>query len=169
MNKLIASIVCASFVYCVSNAQSLEMEVIGSAGNYSMAAWGSLSNTTGEAITYTFSNPSLVITQGFQQPSYFPTIISNTTPNYFEALVFPVPTDNKINISISNNGQSEIHLIEFYNAFGQRVNVEQIQYLNSGYNDILVFDVSNLPIGSYYIKLMANESVVSKTCKFIKI
>ena len=49
-------------------AQSVSPEVVASAGNYFEGTGVSLSWTLGELATETFSNGSIILTQGFQQP-----------------------------------------------------------------------------------------------------
>lgn len=52
------------------NAQTIDLQVISSSGNYSEAGGISLSWTLGEPVIATFENGGLILTQGFQQPLF---------------------------------------------------------------------------------------------------
>jgi len=67
MKTLIILIFCllsASFLY----SQSISQNVIATSGDYFENANASVSLTMGELVTETFSNGSIILTQGFQQP-----------------------------------------------------------------------------------------------------
>ncbi|GAB4253226.1 MAG: hypothetical protein Kow0079_08560 [Vicingaceae bacterium] len=48
----------------------LERQVIGATGNFSTGTNSNISSTTGEAVVFTGTAPSLIVTSGFQQPNF---------------------------------------------------------------------------------------------------
>ena len=56
-----------SFVF--SQQIQLTPVLIGSTGNFSQGAWGSVSSSVGEAVIFTLSANNYILTQGFNQPN----------------------------------------------------------------------------------------------------
>ena len=99
---------------------SIERQVIGSSGNLTNTGVIQGSSNVGDAIIPTFSQSTLIVTQGFQQPD---TINNNTGILLAEVydlniLAYPNPTMNDIILDFSGTQTIEI-AIEIYNSSGQ--------------------------------------------------
>ena len=84
-------------------------------------------------------------------------LVSTTERRFTENIsLFPNPVSNVLNIDhgLKNNNSK----IEIYNSGGKMMMQDQL--INS-------VDVSLLPAGIYYLKIISNESVITE--KFIKI
>lgn len=66
--KTITLIITILSIGSAAISQSIERDVVASAGDYFEAAGISVSSTIGEIASETYSTPNLIITQGFQQP-----------------------------------------------------------------------------------------------------
>jgi hypothetical protein len=149
-------------------AQSLERQVIGSAGIYQTAAWGSLSATTGECITNTFSASSVVLTQGFQQPLPSDLMVYNVPSNNISIEVFPNPASDLINVAINTNDPDKHYSVTLFDLPGQLLKLP-CQNFSSGTTIRLTFDLRPIANGTYLIQINDERNVQVKTIKFIKI
>ena len=100
MKKVLISTVFSLFVL-IAMSQTLERQVISSAGSFSTAGGITLSSTVGEVAVTTMIAGTVVLTQGFQQPN----------PEDFTA----VPDEQKINLNykIYPNPTSDQLVVEF--------------------------------------------------------
>lgn len=144
-----------------SSAQSISPQVIGVAGNYYSVSGSSLSFTIGESATTTISGSNNKITQGFQQPSYTATGITEVESSIYEINIYPNPASNSITIQnegsvFSNNTQ--VFLID---VLGRKL-IEQ--ELNNQQTSI---DLQQLSSGTYFIVIEENgrESFTHKITK----
>lgn len=87
------------FVVFSADAQQLTPFLIGSTGNYSTNGTFSISSSVGEPITTSLFNPSLILTQGFQQPT-----ILTVLP-----FAFYVSENNETCIN-ANDGSATVHV-----------------------------------------------------------
>lgn len=136
---------------CAVHAQSIERQVIGSAGTYHyQGSAGSLSFTVGEAATSTLVSPGDQLTQGFQQPvaGDFPTILStNSLP--LGIAVYPNPVHDLLFVR-DTEGRNLVLSVQ--DALGRRVPVE----LNA-FGPAQSIDVQHLARGSYVLTIMATS------------
>jgi hypothetical protein len=149
-------------------AQTLERQVIGSAGTYQSATWGSLSSTTGESVTNTFITSSLVFTQGFQQPLSVDVGIHEVTADNIKVEVFPNPAIDEINVIISLDKPGKHYSATFFDMPGQQLKLPYHD-LNTGMKTNLVFDLRSVANGSYLVFINDEHNLHVKTIKFTKI
>ena len=71
--------------------------------------------------------------------------------------IYPNPTTGKINISNAEN--SSVHI---YNMIGSEVFKTEIIYDNQS------IDISELPYGNYFVKVLSEDKVVTKSVSLIK-
>jgi hypothetical protein len=88
--------------------QSLTQTVIATTGGDQYSTSGSVSFTSGETITPTFSNGVHILTQGFQQPYKDLAASVEETPSW-TALAFPNPADYMLNVTIQNSSAKEFN------------------------------------------------------------
>ena len=84
----------------ISTAQSLEREIIGTAGNSST----NLSWTIGEPVTKTLTDGTIALTQGFHQGALTVTGIDKKTFLSYGVDVYPNPVKNTLTIETEKTG-----------------------------------------------------------------
>jgi hypothetical protein len=103
------------------NAQSLSPSVISNGGGSSTQ----LSYTIGESLTFTLSNASAKLTQGFHQT--FLEVVSVEEPDaQFAVNVFPNPTRNQLQFSFPK--QFERIEVSIFDAQGKLIHVQAVQH-----------------------------------------
>ena len=131
----------------IANGQSIERDVIASAGDYFVSPALTLSWTMGESIVETVSNDYMTLTQGFQQGDMITlTTVKDPLAELFDIKVFPNPTVDILNISI-NSQQDEIIIVQLYNLTGERVLTEKTREKNISLN------LADLAAANYLLSL----------------
>ena len=156
-----------SFSVIHAQAQSLERQVIGTAGTYQSASWGSLSSTAGECMTHIFSTSSFVLTQGFQQARQEDLMVYDASPGTISVNVFPVPAADIINVVITGIAGKH-YSVRMFDLPGQELKLSS-QDLSSGTETRLIFDLSPLANGAYLMLISDEHNLRVKTIKFNKI
>lgn len=150
-----------------ANAQSLERQVIASAGGFSTANGVSLSYTVGEPVIETAVSGSVILTQGFQQPDDITTSIkhvSNVSLNY---TVFPNPTDDMIFIELQSDIPVEVEL-SLYDITGRRIiELDNKAMVNGQVREQM--DLTQLAPANYILTMSEVGGKVLKTFKVQKI
>jgi len=139
-------------------AQDLSPTVIATAGKDLSAGGYKLSFTIGELAVTTIKSTNNILTQGFQQPpNLYLSDIKSTSDYRINVNVYPNPTRDVVNISISEFNQNEAFSIYVYNNFGQLLMVpyENIQHSN-GTN--FTIDLTEYAKGNYFIRLVNDEN-----------
>lgn len=132
------------------NGQSISPQIFGSAGNYYAVGGNSLSFTIGEALTTTLTNSNYKITQGFQQPSYMATAISEVENPIYDLSIYPNPANNVI--TILNNGNSFANNTQLFliDVLGRKLIEQQLN------NKQTLIDLQQLTAGTYFIVIDEN-------------
>ncbi len=134
------SILCSSLI---SYGQSLEREVISTAGAHPSNLSGSLSWTVGELVTRTVMSTNNTLTQGFQQGdleiiSMIDNNETNTTLN-----VYPNPVQTKLFIE-SSASTAQFQLLNIHGKVIQKGEIK---------DHTKEIDFSDLPSGIYILKI----------------
>lgn len=132
-------------------------EVISSQGDTYTNLSGSIDFTIGEVITFTGSNVENQLTQGFHQTSWSFVSIKDHVPS-FNALIFPNPTENFLNI------QASVFEMVSYSLYDELGKLILNGVLNSEKTSL---DVSKLQTGLYSLVLNNPENIL-KTFYIIK-
>lgn len=148
-------------LFCLScvlaNSQSIERDVIATAGDHFIAPTFSLSWTLGEPVTETISNDDLMLTQGFHQGSEFKlTAIREPLAEQFDITVFPNPTPDILNIRF-NSEMNEIITVQLYSMSGEKILFERTQDKN------IQLNLANLSNASYLLSLRKNDGALITT------
>ncbi len=130
--------------------QSISPQVFGSAGNYYAVGGNSVSFTIGESLTTTLTNSNNKITQGFQQPSYMATGITEVEKPIYDLSIFPNPVSNVISIINNGNTFSPNTQLIIIDVLGRKL-IEQP--LN---NHQTLIDLQQLVAGTYFIVIDEN-------------
>jgi hypothetical protein len=131
-------------------SQSIERQVLASAGKEFAAANGSIEFTLGETVTQTMGD----LSNGFHQPVFSITKVSEI-PEVLGVTIFPNPTNGFIHVQFAIVQQQT--KIELCDLSGK---VLQVNSLNGFLQDI---NMSNYATGMYYLKI--NETQFYKIIK----
>ena len=132
-------------------------EVISSQGDTYTNVSGNIDFTIGEVITFTGSNVENQLTQGFHQTNWSFVSIKDHVPS-FNALIFPNPTEDFLNIQAS---VFEMVSYSLYDEVGKLI----LQGVLS--SDKTSLDVSKLQTGLYSL-ILNNPDNILKTFNIIK-
>lgn len=147
-----------------TQSQSLDRQVIGSAGLAVQSSTTGLSFTVGEAVTESAVTSSVVLTQGFQQVDDDELIgIFEPLPEGISLLIYPNPTSKYLTIrcNLYQNGIDELSYT-IIDMHGRKVMVGVIP------SGIAQLDVTNLASSSYTILFRSGDGRYMKQERFIK-
>ena len=150
MRILYTSIALLLITQFIASAQSISPQVFGSAGNYYAVGGNSISFTIGEALTTTLTNSSYKITQGFQQPSYMATAITEVENPVYDLNIYPNPASNVITISNNGNTFSNNTRLFLIDVLGRKLIEQQLN------NKQTLIDLQQLAAGTYFIVIDEN-------------
>lgn len=140
--------------------QTLSPEVYATSGDYFTCPNNSLSWTIGETVINTYSSTNNILTQGFQQSSYFVTSVNENTNSTFSISVFPNPANSFINIC-SESKEMKMMKIDLLDITGRIVHSETFQ--NNLQLNLLEY-TSNV----YFIRVYDVDNNSVKTFKLLK-
>ena len=146
--------------------QIIERQLISTTGNLSNSANLQVSATSGEIVVSTQSSGTIVLTQGFQQPSledFVGTI--NIDDIKSDISISPNPTISTINIIIKSPNQVDLKL-EILDLSGTRV--LPVQTLSFAGETKKTLDFSQLPSNTYLLLFRDKNSNAVKVFKIIK-
>ncbi len=140
----------------IANSQTIERDVIATAGDHFVAPTFSLSWTLGEPVTETISNDGIMLTQGFHQGEFKLTAIRESLTEQFDITVFPNPTPDILNIRF-NSEMNEIITVQLYSMTGEKILFERTQDKN------IQINLANLSNASYLLSLRKNDGALITT------
>ncbi|MBT8326107.1 MAG: T9SS type A sorting domain-containing protein [Bacteroidia bacterium] len=164
MNRFIIIILLIGLPYWV-NAQSLERQVVSTAGIAVQNSSAMISYTVGESATLSSVTQSVILSQGFQQADSTEFVgipkLESFAPNLF---VYPNPTRDNLNIQINGLKQRGItHLnMQIMDLHGKLI--KEIS-LDSKHEQI---DVSELRASTYLIRLYSLDGSILQRVRFVK-
>lgn len=157
MKKLLSILLLACTLS--SWAQSLDQQVISSAGSFAERANGSLSTTIGEPFIHTFSRSNGILTQGFQQPQFVVTDVSVVARIDIKINVYPNPTTDIIHIQ-STEKDLEYRVLDFS---GRQI---ESGLLRENHNVVSLYSMAN---GVFFLEIFSDTQHKLKTYKITKI
>lgn len=167
MRRLIFLVLMAFPIF--SFGQSVERQVIGSAGAFSEAGDFMLSSTVGESAIATFSEGSgsdvIILTQGFQQADDFGLSVEEPYLKLY-AVLFPNPTGDGVTLDIATETTLTLR-IALFDATGAEYGLPQSNLQVTGSSRHYV-DMRNLASGTYFLQLTDNSNNLNKTIKILK-
>lgn len=140
-----------SFAFFVSvsiciYAQSLEPEVISTAGGYEENGNVSISWTIGEPVIETFQDTGAILTQGFQQTNLTIVQVEKINAPTISCIVYPNPTSDQVSVKIENIGNEKI-LLELYDVKGVKIFDKKVT------EQITNIDFSDYQAANYFLKV----------------
>lgn len=163
MKNLILLII--ALIPLVGFAQSAERQVIGSAGGFATVTGLQVSSTVGEAITATGTTTSVILTQGFQQPSSGTVRIDEAELGLF-IKAYPNPTSNAVTLDMSTQQAMDIH-IALYDMLGRQMSVTERMPLNS--HMLHTVNMANFARGNYILRLTNADGSLQKSIPIQKV
>lgn len=163
--KKIYLILLTAFITLDAKSQSLERQVIGSAGLFAENSSASLSFTVGEVVTESAVTSSVVLTQGFQQVNDDELIgIFEPLPESVTLLLYPNPTTEYLTVrsELYKKGIDELS----YTIIDTQGRLVLSGKIPSGMAQI---DVTNLASSSYTILFRSIDGHYMKHEHFIKV
>jgi hypothetical protein len=145
------------FLTLLTTLSVTAQEVVSTQGDSYSNASGSIDFTIGEVVINTGTDGTNDLTQGFHQSNWNFLGVDDFAPNY-EAIVYPNPTEDVLNIRTST---FENVTYTLYDALGKRVMQDKLSAERTP------IQVSQLAPGSYSLTLN-NETQNLKTFKLIK-
>ena len=151
-------------------AQSLERQVIGTAGDYVENGDISLSYTVGEPIIETAITGTLILTQGFQQPDAQKTssgIDQDVAGIEVGFNVFPNPATDILHVSLTSDEAVE-RVVELYEMGGKKNKLQSSKFSVSGTVN-QEFDISHLAAAQYMLVFNDINGKTMKSINFQKV
>lgn len=153
--------VLAGFILIVNTCAG--QQVVATSGGQASDANFDLSWTIGEPLTTTFSNESLVITQGFHQSQLIISSIKRNADLANSFIIYPNPVQNEITIDFGTFNKA-CRIILRNNA-GEVIANEN--YLGTFQKNKLNFDYYEQ--GVYILQIMNNAGTLLQSNKIIKL
>ena len=163
MNKLLLFLLLASWTNNVYS-QSLSPEIVSTAGETFQGTSIQIDWTLGELAITTIQNSTLQITQGFHQPNYIVTNVDEHPQKIGQINVFPNPTSDWLEITISFNQMKEV-CTRLFDIHGKLI----LEKENQGKFISESISLSELPNGNYFLNFLIDENQYSQTFKIQKI
>ncbi len=105
--------------FTVANAQSIDLEVIATAGEHFQNGSSQLSWTMGESITDTYSAGGNIVTQGFHQTQLMVTSVEESNLLNLDVNIFPNPTSD--HLIVDAKGEHSKLTITLYDVNGKMI------------------------------------------------
>ncbi len=166
--KNIAFFLSLCLIASISMAQSLERQVIGTAGDYVENGDISLSYTIGEPVIETAITGSIILTQGFQQPD-----ASRTASGVAETGVevnyniYPNPATDMLNVQLTSNEKVDL-IVELYDMGGKKNMLKTSKFSVEG-TSTQQFDVAHLAAAQYMLVLNDVNGQTVRSLTFQKV
>jgi hypothetical protein len=143
-------------------SQSVQSQVIGSAGDHFETNEAQMAFTIGEVVTETFGAGDLILTQGFHQTNLMVTSIEDLAAE-FQLRVFPNPTVDLLSIDAQRSPES--FSLELMDTAGRPLLLQR-SMLNGTTHQI---NLSNYPPGIYLLRLRTEDRKNIQTFKIVKL
>ena len=159
---LLVSLLIVSFAQAQT---TISRQLIGSTGGSFANATIDVNYSAGEAVITTATSGSIILTQGFQQPSFGVGAIDELDLSN-NITVYPNPTSGVLNIllseNVAKNGTVEVRI---YSLQGQLV-FQGKENANAS-SGSMQLDLNSLKVGQYLIHFTDAEGTMSRA-KFVK-
>ncbi len=167
MTKLLLSL--TVFLPLVGFSQSIERSVIAASGSVisENTSGISFSQTIGEPVVLTQQVPSVIFTQGFQQPDadMITSVISPST-GQFETAVWPNPFEDQLALSIKSSRNANLN-VSFCDLAGRKISADQLIQVSST-SSTWNIAVENLAAGIYLIQIRNTQGELIATHRVSK-
>ncbi len=145
-----------------AKSQSVNPDVIATAGDFYANSSGQLQWTLGEVMTETYQNSSNMLTQGFHQPFNSTTGIANI---YSSNLISVYPNPATEFVSINFNTLKGKYLVSLSDVTGKLLTSEEV---DAGNFSLYQLSVKNYSNGMYFITISNPASHYNQSTRIIK-
>lgn len=155
------------FLICTAavQAQSLDRQVVASAGGYQENATLSLSYTLGELAVQTLTAGNLILTQGFQQPLGIGTFSPEQLYPDWQVKTWPNPVAGDLYLEISTDVRTAV-ILETFDLSGRLYLARRLE--TPLQSDPYTLDLSNLEKGIYILKIRTADYSLQRIVKISK-
>lgn len=143
-------------------AQSVEQNVIASAGEHFENGNVQLDWTLGEVMIDTYDNGTNILTQGFHQTELTVTAIEETLADISMNL-YPNPTSEYLNIDLGNNDK-DINL-QLFDMTGKLIHQARI----NAYQNRYVLPMNAVATGKYLVQMQTEDGKMNTTHQVVKV
>ena len=147
------------FLMHVMLAQSLDLFVIASGGNFMSNQDVSLSATLGELMTETYSKTEIILTQGFQQSRLEVDTRVTDRGSEWSIMVFPNPVTDELKIDFFGDYRGKIS-IELFDMKGRKIIHQSMD--KSSLRDVYTLGINNIERGIYILKITNSDFRINK-------
>jgi hypothetical protein len=146
-----------AFTYC---SGILAQQVVTTAGNTYANSSGGISYTIGEGISETLTLGDITLTQGFQQPNIYVSLVSEIKDSGLSIFIYPNPTSGIVKLKIEK-GLLPGMQYKLFDTYGRLLSQKKVESYETE-----IF-LSELHAGIYFIKIQTGTSEL-KTFKIVK-
>ncbi len=150
------------FLSMTTEAQRLSRSVIGTTGSINEQ----LSYTVGESVIETATSPTIVLSQGFQQPDRLIGTFVNPFGENTSFSLYPNPTRSTLILEVDTSRPFSL-VVAFIDARGREV-LQRQNLAVEGASQMQV-DVRGLASGSYTMMLLLEDGQMAKSFRFQKV
>ena len=145
-------------------SQTISPEIIATSGDYFTNGNNALSWTIGETVIETYSTSNNMLSQGFQQPYYLITDLSENSSAKISVNIYPNPSSNFLTINFSVETKLPL-TIEIIDITGNSV-LKKFVPAKTIKSEI---DISQFAQAVYFFKIISTEQNIFSTYKIQKI
>ncbi len=167
MNKFSTLALAAFFAQSLA-AQTIDRQVIGSAGMVGSTGSVEALANVGEAATITVTNGNFELTQGFEQPDAKSVGTGAATKTSVAFSVFPNPAGHEISVEIAPEAEVELDL-QIFSADGRLVTELESGAAYPAGKTRKSFLINELSSGEYFLSAIDRSGKPVKTLAFFKI
>jgi Secretion system C-terminal sorting domain len=144
----------------LGTAQSLVPTVVSTSGGFYSNSAGMLSFTIGElSAVETYSTPSVILTQGFQQSWDFGTAVEENTKAEFSFDVIPNPSDGYFELYTKSDVNGEMNA-KIVDVLGKEI--AHFTFYHEGLIHVQSIDLTGVSQGLYFVVLTTQSTSVHK-------
>ncbi len=162
-NKVIAFLL--SMITFYSNGQTTSPDVIGSGGDHSATAGGSVSWTIGEPVSDTYNSSGGITTKGFHQPADVSLASVPDVDAGGDVFLYPNPVIADLAIDFTGMAYGD-YQIELFESSGKLVYAENLSLKDEFHK--MKIDLSAFDKGMYHFRILQKETFSIKFFKVIK-
>lgn len=146
-------------------AQKISHEVMVPASSVASSGGYFISQTVGESVTTLIGNESYIFTQGFQQPSAIKFVEQEHIGTGVK--VYPNPVRNSLNLELYGENNIEYH-VTIFGFNGAIYFKKDYPCVGRSFRHRIPIDVSNYQRGTYFVKVLTNDGMISRLFKIEK-
>lgn len=162
---IITTVACLLCVGGLFGQEQIERQVIGSVGQVFTTGSLSASSTVGEVATLTFAEGNNQLTQGFQQSMDVISAVIDLGSGVGVEL-FPNPASDFASLKIETESNLDLRF-DLVDISGRLISTQRQQLPASITNHTI--DLSQLPSGTYFVRIATPRGSVLKTLKLVHI